>query len=503
MAFDNQGDAVWRAGDRSAIALIDVGDGTNARSFSYADLDRMSDAVGRGLLARGLERGDRVAILAANSAEYFFSFLGTMRAGLVAVPVNYKLPAATVAYVLEDCDAKLVLADRPRLPLVPADVPKVVFGDAGAGGFDALLDAGPFTPADVAPGDPALFLYTSGSTGRPKGVILSHRSHSWVIEVRGRRPGPLGQRSLVAAPLYHMNGLAICQVTVAYGDTIVLLPGFTVAGYLAAAERYRVNNLTSVPTMIAMLLREPALLARTDLSSVTSVRMGSAPITQAFVDQVRQAFPGRPITNGYGTTEAGPIVFGPHPDGIPQPELSVGYPHPQVQLRLVADGKPSDVEGVLEMKCPAVMTGYHKLPEATAKAMTPDGFYRTGDVFRRGEHGFHYFVGRADDMFVCGGENIYPGEVEKMLERHPQIHQAAVIPVADELKGHKPVAFVVPRGGAVLDEQAVKTYALANAPAYQHPRRVWFMSELPLAGTNKIDRKALAEIAAAEPITGA
>jgi long-chain acyl-CoA synthetase len=231
--------------------------------------------------------------------------------------------------------------------------------------------------------------------------------------------------------------------------------------------------------------------------------MGSAPITQAFVDQVLKAFPGRPVTNGYGTTEAGPIVFGPHPDGIPQPELSVGYPHPQVALRLVADGKASDVEGVLEMKCPAVMTGYHKLPEATAKAMTPDGFYRTGDVFRRGEHGFHYFVGRADDMFVCGGENIYPGEVEKMLERHPQIDQAAVIPVADELKGHKPVAFVVPRGGAMLDEQAVKAYALANAPAYQHPRRVWFMSELPLAGTNKIDRKALAEIAAADTVAGA
>ena len=165
-----------------------------------------------------------------------------------------------------------------------------------------------------------------------------------------------------------------------------------------------------------------------------------------------------------------------------------------------------DVEGVLEMKCPAVMTGYHKLPEATAKAMTPDGFYRTGDVFRRDEHGFHYFVGRADDMFVCGGENIYPGEVEKMLERHPGIHQAAVIPVPDELKGHKPIAFVVKAPGAALDEEAVKRYALANAPAYQHPRRVLFLSEMPLAGTNKIDRQQLrswaAQQAAAEPATG-
>jgi len=145
------------------------------------------------------------------------------------------------------------------------------------------------------------------------------------------------------------------------------------------------------------------------------------------------------------------------------------------------------------MKCDALMSRYHKLPEATAKVMTKDGFYHTGDVFRRDENGFFFFLGRADDMFVCGGENIYPGEVEKMLERHPGIHQAAVIPVPDELKGHKPIAFVVKTGGAALDEQTVKQFALANAPAYQHPRRVFFIDEMPLAGTNEIDKRQLAQ----------
>jgi acyl-CoA synthetase (AMP-forming)/AMP-acid ligase II len=125
--------------------------------------------------------------------------------------------------------------------------------------------------------------------------------------------------------------------------------------------------------------------------------------------------------------------------------------------------------------------------------MTPDGYYRTSDVFRRDANGFFYFVGRVDDMFVCGGENIYPGEVEKMLEKHPAIHQAAVVPVPDELKGYKPVAFVVRANGAHLDEQAVKSFALANAPAYQHPRRVFFVDEMPLAGTNKIDKRVLAK----------
>jgi acyl-CoA synthetase (AMP-forming)/AMP-acid ligase II len=145
------------------------------------------------------------------------------------------------------------------------------------------------------------------------------------------------------------------------------------------------------------------------------------------------------------------------------------------------------------MKCGALMTHYHKLPAKTAEVMTKDGYYRTSDVFRRDENGFFYFVGRVDDMFVCGGENIYPGEVEKMLERHPGIHQAAVLPVPDELKGHKPVAFVVKASGVRLDEQEIKSYALAHAPAYQHPRRVFFVEEMPLAGTNKIDKRVLAK----------
>ena len=202
------------------------------------------------------------------------------------------------------------------------------------------------------------------------------------------------------------------------------------------------------------------------------------------------------ITNSYGTTEAGPIVFAAHPDGRPTPDLSVGVAHPHVSLRLV-DGADSDAsEGVLQMHCPALMNGYHNLPDATAKALTEDGFYITGDVFRRDADGFYYFISRADDMFVSGGENVYPGEIEAMLERHPDIHQAVVVPIDDELKFKKPAAFVVARPGAAPSEQAIKEFALANAAPYLHPRRVWFVPEMPLAGTNKIDRHALARRAA-------
>jgi len=500
--YDNQGDAISRDVPRDALALIDAGGDGSERRYTYDDIFRLSGAIARGLLKRGLQRGDRVAILSANRAEFLLSFLGTLQAGLVSVPVNYKLPAETVAYIVEDSDAKLVIGDDTRLALALDSVAKISFNSD----FESFLDEGPFTPLKMRPEEPAMFLYTSGSTGRPKGVVLSHYSHLWAISQRVRRPVPPGQRSLVAAPLYHMNGLAMCQTTLSQGDTIVLLPQFTTRGYIEAAAKHRVAFLTSVPTMIAMMLRERELLASSDLSAVEAVRMGSAPVSQALIDQVRTVFPKAQISNGYGTTEAGPVVFGPHPKGIPQPELSTGYPHPEVELRLVRDGKvveDDDPEGgELEMKCGALMTHYHKLPDVTAKVMTPDGFYRTGDVFRRDDNGFFFFVGRADDMFVCGGENIYPGEVEKMLERHPGIHQAAVLPVPDELKGHKPIAFVVKAPGAELDEQMVKTYALANAPAYQHPRRVLFVEEMPLAGTNKIDKRVLAQELAKQIPTG-
>jgi acyl-CoA synthetase (AMP-forming)/AMP-acid ligase II len=146
------------------------------------------------------------------------------------------------------------------------------------------------------------------------------------------------------------------------------------------------------------------------------------------------------------------------------------------------------------MKCPAVMLGYHNRPDVKPP-FTSDGFYITGDVLRRDEDGFHYFVGRTDDMFVSGGENIYPADVERMLEKHPDVGQAVVVPVDDDIKGTKPVAFVIPKAGSSPTEDRIKAYALANAPAYQHPRFVWFMDELPLASTNKVDRNALRTLA--------
>jgi long-chain acyl-CoA synthetase len=493
--WQNLGDLIPRDRDLTKVAIIDLGgEGGRERDFSFGDIDAIANGVARGLLARGLDRSDRVAILSANRAEYLAAYYGIMRAGLVAVPINFKFPRQTIQFILRDCGARLVFCDSTRGADCAGELPRVCFGLEGASGFEHFLDFGRFEAVVPAADEPAMFLYTSGSTGIPKGVVLSHQSHIWVVETRLAGADLARHRYLVAAPLYHMNALALSKLACAAHATIVLLPQFTARAYIEAIERYRCTWLTAVPPMIAMMLREQELIARTDLSSVEFIRMGSAPVSASLMAAIHRALPQASVTNAYGTTEAGPVVFGPHPQGIPQPELSVGYPHPQVQLRLV-DGTDRDAdEGVLEMKCPAVMLGYHNRPDVPSP-LTPDGYYVTGDVFRRDAQGFHYFVGRTDDMFVSGGENIYPTDIERMLERHPDIAQACVVPVEDAVKGQKPVAFVVVKPGRAPSDGDIKRFALANAPAYQHPRFVWFLGELPLASTNKVDRHALHALA--------
>ena len=483
----NLGDLAPPGTDPGKTALIDLSAG-QPRSYSYAELDRMARSVAGYVASLGFPRETRIAIVALNRAEHLATYFGIMRAGLVAVPLSTKLPAETIAYILDDCDAALVFTDATCATMLPPSLPAISFDGLD---FAALLGDPPFETVAVQPDDVAQQLYTSGSTGRPKGVPLSHDSQLWPLRARGSVSDE--ERYIVAAPLFHMNGLVGAKGAIFSGASLVLLPGFTARSFIEAAAVHGVTAITSVPTMMARVLKETEALASLDLSRIRRVTMGSSPLTLSLWQRVQAAFPKATLVNGYGTTEAGPIVFGPHPDGTPTPPLSAGYPLPGSEMRLV-DGAGED-EGVLMMRNPSVMRGYHKLPVQTAKALR-DGWYYSGDLFRRDADGFYYFVGRADDMFVCSGENIYPGEVEKLLERHPDIHQAAVVPMPDEERGQVPVAFVVPRNEVAPGYAEVKGFALAHAPAFMHPRRVAFVAELPLAGTNKVDRRALIQNAA-------
>ena len=477
-------------GDRTA--LIDCRDWEEPREYSHRQIDDLANACARGLRARGLARGDCVGILSANRAEYLITYFGILRAGLVAVPIGYKFPAETIAYILKDAGVRFVFCDAARRGALPAGVHHSDFDSADGDGFEGFLDPGDFEAVRPADDETAMVLYTSGSTGRPKGVPLTHAGHLWVLRARTRRGWPFShQRVLVAAPLYHMNALCVSLFTFGASACEILLPEFDARRWLQSIERFDCTNITSVPTMFAMAMREEEVLSKLDVSTVMSVRMGSAPVSEKLWEAVKATFPGADIMNAYGTTEAGPMVFGPRPDRV-APDLSVGWPMPEVEVKLIgADGMEGE-QGVLWQRTPANMTAYLNLPEHTRDVLTEDGWYISGDVFRRDPDGAYYFVGRADDMFVCGGENIYPLEVETVLESHPDIVQACVVPVPDEIKGEKPVAYVVPTDGAVHDEDEIKQYALAKAPAYLHPRMVRFVKALPLAGPGKIDRKTLA-----------
>jgi acyl-CoA synthetase (AMP-forming)/AMP-acid ligase II len=486
LSFDpvNLGDLFDPTRDPGKTALIATDGAGGHKELAYRDL---ADAIATlaADLSRRFERGAKIALIGANSAGYLIAYFAIMRAGLVAVPVNTRLPDETIAFILKDSRAEFAFAEPRYQALLPSE------------GFAAIGPGGGTRIATVTPGphEVAMVLYTSGSTGRPKGVELSHAGQLWAIRTRlAAQIEPGRERILVAAPLYHMNALFASKAALTAGATLVLLPRFTPNAYIDAIGEFACTALTSVPTMIARVVKEEARLAAADVSSVRRVQMGSAPQTQALWDKARQAFPGARIVMGYGTTEHGPSTFGPHPGGIPTPDLSLGYPLPGSDVRL-ADGASPD-EGVLEVRCPAIMEGYLNLPDVTAAALR-DGWYRTGDVVRRDAHGFHFFVGRADDMFVCAGENIYPGEIEGLLERHPAVHQASLVPVPDDERGQIPVAFVVLRPGAAASEDGLKSHVLAHAMPVKHPRRLWFVPELPLTGTNKIDRRALMEEAAA------
>jgi long-chain acyl-CoA synthetase len=471
------------------VAIIDLSKPESPREVGYEALDANCAAVAAGLAARGLGRGDRVGILALNRTEYIEALYGTMRAGAIPVPLNAKLPAETLAFIARDAALSLLFVDAAHQKLCPPGVPVVDF-DAD---YAEFLKPGPFEVVELAHDDICLQPYTSGSTGRPKGVLLTHAGQAWQIDalVKARRMTP-DDRILVAAPLYHKNALVWTKVGMAAGASLVLLARFDQRLYVESIGRYKVTRLSGVPTMFHLMLSDPAL-ARTDLSSVRFIGVGSAPASPALFEALARAFPNAAATNGYGVTEAGPVMFANHPN-LPRPATSIGYPLAGCEIRL----DPGSDEGVLLTRNPGVMLAYHNLPEETAKRLK-NGWFDTGDVCRRDADGFYYFVGRTDDMFVCGGENVYPGDVEGTLERHPDVLQATVLPVDHELKGQVPVAFVVARPGSALTEQAVKDWALAHGPAYQHPRRVFLVPELPLAGTNKIDRAALKARALAAP----
>lgn len=466
-------------------ALLDLRDPQISRPVTYQELDSTCNAVARGLAREGLGPGDRVGVLSLNRTEFIATLLGAMRAGIIPVPINVKFSANTIAYILADAKARVVFAEPDLTPLLPTDIPVVEFADE----FEQFLDFGPFEPFEPRPDSIAIQPYTSGSTGQPKGVLLTHYGQNWSRRILAHtRNTTETDVILVAAPLYHKNALNAVKQGLTAGAMLPLLPRFSVERYIDAIGRHRCTVISGVPTMISMVLASKELLTNTETGSVRTVMMGSAPSSPQLLAEIRNHFPNAEALVVYGVTEGGPVPLGSHPLGKPRPPGSLGVPYAGTEAKLV--GGSSANEGELVVKNPGILAAYHNLPEETAKRLR-GGWYYTGDICRRDDDGFYYFIGRTDDMFVCGGENVYPIEVETLLERHPMVHQSLVMPFEHDLKGYVPYAFVVPRSGAQITEDEVRQFTLENGPAYMHPRRVFFLERLPLTGTNKVDRDLL------------
>ena len=482
------------------IAVIDLSRSPPAE-ISHGELDARMDRVAAALAGRGLAPGDRVLLAMANRFEFIEAFFGAMRAGLVPVPLNIRLGADTIRFVIGDsaCTAAVISPGaHPEIESIAGEAglqPRIATEPAPVGWEDyetalAGADTDGFEPPPISERQVAFLPYTSGSTGRPKGVLLAHDGMLWAIASSQRHwPAATGDRALIAGPLYHKNAMRVSvKPKLHVGASVVVLPRFEPRMFLQALSDHRCTEAGGVPAMYRMTLAEQDLIARLDFSSLKVLEMGSAVVGAELIAAVEDAF-GANVIEAYGLTEGG----GPlreAVDGRAAPRGSCGLAAPEVGIRLIGEAGEEAEEGELWVRSPAVLVGYNNRPDLDAERMG-DGWLRTGDLFRRDAEGFFYFQGRTDDQFSCGGENINPKEIELLLVQHPAVIDAVVAPVPHALKDLAPAALVTLRPHRNVDEAALKAFTLKHGPAYAHPRRIFAVDELPVGGTGKIDRKAV------------
>jgi long-chain acyl-CoA synthetase len=478
---------------------------------SFERLDARTNAMARALRELGVGPGDRVALLFTNHWKFIESLFGPMRLGAVPVPLNTRMGDDALRFVLEDSEARLLVAndetaeralmlarDAPSVRALVADVPE----SPGVLPYESLLESagGEFPRRKTDRDEVAMQPYTSGSTGKPKGVLLTHGGQIWNADIlRKEVQVDDTERALVSVPLYHKNAMAgAVKPFLLGGGSLAILPGFDPRRVIEAIDRYRITYLTGVPAMYKMILAEKDALARSDVSSVRFAVCGSAEVPQELLDEFQRVFKA-PMAESYGLTEGGPVPLVNSRWGLKR-RGSCGMAFPGCEVKLLSEDSrevgPGEV-AELVTRNPGLAKGYWKRPEATA-ARFREGWLYTGDLMRRDEDGFYYFVGRKDDMINVGGENVYPKEVEDVLLRHPNLRDVAVISVPHPVKGAVPVAFVVERERGKTTGQDLKDFFLERGAAYAHPRRVFFLDALPLGGTGKLDRARLREMAREE-----
>src|SRR6266576_2488802 len=487
--------SVARAPDK--VAIIDLFGGKERRA-TYRQLDERMNGVA-GMLARlGVAPGERVAMLIGNRTEFIEFFFGSMRAGAIPLPLNTRLAAATLEHIIVEAGCSLAVVDPSShrdalaIPRGSALRQRLIL-DQRAEGFlsfeeEMAKPAAAVTPPTIADGAQAFQPYTSGSTGRPKGAIMTHHGMLWYVDYNQRYwPSAQSDRGLVALLLFHKNALRGTVKPMLYaGGSFVLMPAYEPRAYLDALAKYKCTYSRGVAAVFTMFLEHRDYLRTLDLRALRGLTIGSAVVTPELMDAVERALPHVKVSESYGLSE-GCSRLRPPIDGRSVPRGSPGVPAPEIELRLIDAQGNEAAEGELWIRSPYVCRGYYNEPEITRAKLT-DGWLHTGDIFCRDKDGFFYFRSRVDDMFSCGGENIYPKEVENLLFGHPEVVNAVVAPVPHPVKGLVPAAMVIARAGSPVTAEDLKAFCLAKGPAYSHPRFIDIVAALPLNGAGKIDR---------------
>jgi len=498
--------------DRAALTPDRVAIDFDGRLVSYRELAECAARRAAAFTASGLSAGDRVATLARNCPEQVEAFFACALSGLVLVPLNWRLTAAELAYQLADAEPALLLAEPPLHGLAAAACqqaggPRVEPLAPGPPDRDRAERSVAPRPGAAGPADddPLLILYTSGTTGRPKGAVLTHANCFWTNLSLDRTAGIAGDDVVLQVlPQCHVGGWNV-QPLLAWwkGAQVVLERSFDAGRVLRLIAARRVTTMMGVPANYLMLAGHPGL-ADADLSSLRQVIVGGAPMPLALLDRWQAR--GVTVLQGYGLTEAAPNVLCVPPEYARSKAGSAGrpYPHVRVALRdLAGSGMASGPGGgELLVAGPNVFAGYWRNPSATAAAVVKGegeagGWLATGDVAERDADGFYWIRGRLKDMYISGGENVYPAEVEQVLAAHEAVAEAAVIGVPDERWGETGLAFIVFRPGRELPAAELAAYCRARLAAYKAPRHFRVVAELPRLASGKVDKLSLADSAAA------
>lgn len=468
------------------------------RTMTYGQLDAASNRVSRHWTeVYGLQAGDRVAIIAENCLEYLVLIGVAQKTGCILVPLNYRLATAEIDYLIQDA--------APRLMITAPAFRELVAGSAHFQGVAhhlsleevltaaAAQEGSPYPSIALHPEDPAFILYTSGTTGFPKGALYTHQMLFWnSINTAMSLIVNSESRTVNCMPPFHTGGLNVLMTPfLHHGGYTCLMQKFDADAVMAALDTEAVTLFMGVPTMLKMMADSPAFEAA-QLEALHYIIVGGEPMPIPLIETWHGK--GVPIRQGYGMTEVGPNLTSLHHDDAIRKQGSIGRPNFYVNIRIVRpDGSPCDVDepGELLLYGDMVTTGYWQNPAATDKAFA-GSWFKTGDRVRQDAEGYLYVVDRIKNMFISGGENVYPAEVERVLIAHPAIAEVAVIGIPHEKWGEVGKAVVVLRDADVnLTIEEIKAFCTQQLSKFKIPKALEIVSALPKTASGKIDRKAM------------